>query len=250
MKWTVRRVLAKAVLSLSLIGGPGHAHAGIPVIDVAALIQAVLDVFNGVTQVANQITSIANEYTQIVNQYQQIKQLGEQITNISGWRDLGNVLNNRALQFFIPAESGDTFARIRTSGNSALSATAQALRQSNSLYNCMDLTGDQRTACQASLARPYESLALFEGGFNKAQDRMQQINDLLLRINTTVDQKGILELQGRIQGETALLQQELAQIELARGMTEAAEQVDRARDRELQLEQASRTGRLADFMPK
>ena len=86
--------------------------------------------------------------TQINNQVQQINQLQSQINSINGIRNLGNVFNNPMLRNYVPAEAYTYLNAINTSGYSGLNATAKALRDVGMVYNCMDLAGDARTACQ------------------------------------------------------------------------------------------------------
>ena len=87
----LRSGLAASVAAMLMMGASAPARAGIPVIDVAAIVQAVLDVLNGISQ--------------IENQYQQIVGLGQQIESISNARSLGDVLNNPALQNYVPREA-------------------------------------------------------------------------------------------------------------------------------------------------
>ncbi|MEO8924563.1 MAG: type IV secretion system protein, partial [Caldimonas sp.] len=72
-----------------MLFGATAANAGIPVIDVAALVQSVQEVMQSVQQITNQI--------------RQIEQLQSQYQAITGVRNLGTVMNNPALQNYIPA---------------------------------------------------------------------------------------------------------------------------------------------------
>ena len=56
----------------------------------------------------------------------------------------------------MPAEAYTYVNAVNTSGYAGLNATAKALRDAGMVYNCMDLTGDARTSCQAALAQPYQ----------------------------------------------------------------------------------------------
>jgi type IV secretion system protein VirB5 len=68
------------------------------------------------------------------------------------------------------------------------------------------------------------------------------------QIDATTDQKAIDEIQARVVAENALLHHEQTQIEMARGLAEAEYRIAEARAKEAQLQQASRTGRLAHFV--
>ena len=68
------------------------------------------------------------------------------------------------------------------------------------------------------------------------------------RAGATTDQKEIQEVTARINAEGALLQHELSQIEMIRGLAEADQRVAESRAREAQLQQTTRTRTLASFI--
>ena len=225
-----------------MLCGSTPAHAGIPVIDVAGLVQAVLQVLESITQVTNQ-------YEQIRGQYEQIVGLGKQIDSISNARSLGDVLNNPMLQNYVPREATTLVRGLETGGYASLSGAARGLRDAQMTYNCLDVEpGPARTQCQASLAKPYQQKAFMEEALGKAKDRVAQINGLMRRAGATTDQKEIQEVTARINAEGALLQHELSQIEMIRGLAEADQRVAESRAREAQLQQTTRTRTLASFI--
>lgn len=232
----LKGLAARLLLGWAFVAGPSVAHAGIPVIDLANLAQAVQEVLSSITQIQNQIS--------------QIRQLQAQYEAISGSRNLGAILNNPLLQDYVPRDAVQVIRTIEADGYGGLQGAGKALRDARMVYNCMDLDGVERARCQAALSRPYQSKAWLEEAMERAGARTAQINALMGQINATADQKAILELQGRLQAENALLQHEATQISLARGIAEAEVQVAAARAREGQLEQQSRTGRLGDFMAR
>jgi type IV secretion system protein VirB5 len=230
----VQRIAGKLILSSALLIGAPAAHAGIPVIDVANLLQAVMEVINSVTQITNQVS--------------QIRQLYAQYQAITGARNLGAILNNPALQNYIPRDAVQIVRNIEGSGYEGLNGAARAMRDAQMVYNCQDMQGAERTRCQAKLAHPYQTKAFLEGAMERAAGRTQQINALMDQLGGSADEKAALEIQGRIGAEAALLEHEATQIELTRGLLDAQRQIEESRAREGQLEQVSRTGRLADFI--
>ena len=231
----IRSMAATLALSLGLLGASAPARAGIPVIDVAAIVQAMLDVLNGITQ--------------IENQYQQLVGLGRQVESISHARSLGDVLNNPLLQNYVPREASNLVRSLETGGYRNLSGAARTLRDAQMTYNCLDVVEPgRRTQCQSALAKPYQQKAFMEEALSKAKDRVAQVNSLMQRAGATADQKEIQEVSARIGAENALLQHEVSQIELMRGLAEADQRVAESRAREGQLEQASRNRRLVDFV--
>ena len=231
----LRSAVAALAAGTLTLGASAPARAGIPVIDVAAIVQAMLEVLNGLTQVQNQ--------------YQQIVGLGRQVESISNARSLGDVLNNPLLQNYVPREAGSLVRGLETGGYRSMSGASRVLRDAQMTYNCLDiLDASARANCQSSLAKPYQQKAFMEDALSAAKDRVSQINNLMRRAGATVDQKEIQEVTARISAENALLQHEVSQIELMRGLAEADQRVAESRAREGQLEQASRTRRLSDFI--
>ena len=231
---TPLRFTAAAAVLVACCATPARAQ-GIPVIDIANLIQTILQVMNDVTEIANQV--------------QQIKQLQGQLDSINGLRNLGAVFNNPALKNYVPAEAYTYLNAINTSGYSGLNGTAKALRDAGMVYNCMDLSGDARTSCQATLAQPYQQKGLLQDAMKSAAGRLSQIQSLMGQINATSDQKAVQEIQARIGAENALLAHEVSQVQMLQGMADSEERISRSRDRERQYQMLGRTGKVADYLP-
>ena len=229
------KVAAAACLVAGTLGAGNARAQGIPVIDIANLIQTILQVLNDVTEIENQV--------------QQITQLGDQLKSINGMRNLGNILNNPALKNYVPAEAYTYLNAVNTSGYSGLNATAKSLRDAGMVYNCMDLAGAARTDCQAALAQPYQQKGLLQDAMKSAAGRLTQINSLMDQINGTSDQKAVLEIQARIGAENALLAHEVSQVQMLQGMADSEERIARSRERERQYQMLGRTGKVSDFLP-
>ena len=228
--------LARAALCASMLFGATAANAGIPVIDVAALVQAVQEVMQSIQQITNQI--------------RQIEQLQSQVDAITGARNLGAILNNPALQNYIPANATQLVGNVQSNGYAGLTDSARTLRNAQMTYNCLNLAGNDRTQCQSGLAMPYQQKAFMQDAMDSARGRIAQIQSLMQQINATPDAKAVAEIQARIEAENAMLQHQQTQINLARGLADAEARIAESRAREGQLQQASRTGRLEDFLPR
>ena len=218
-----------------VLGGAATRGQGIPVIDAANLVQTMQQVVNDITKIDNQV--------------QQITQLQSQLASINGLRSLGNVFNNPLLKNYVPAEAFTVLNSVDTSGYSALTGTAKALRNAGMVYNCADLSGSARTTCQATLAQPYQQKGLLQDAMKSAAGRLSQISSLMGQIDATADQKAVLEIQARIGAENALLAHETTQIQMLQGMADSEERIARSRDRERQYQMLGRTGRIADYLP-
>jgi type IV secretion system protein VirB5 len=230
--------LKVAALACVIAGtfGTGNARAqGIPVIDVANLIQTILQVLNDMTEIENQV--------------QQITQFQSQLDSLNGIRNLGNVFNNPMLRNYVPAEAYLYLNAIDASGYAGLNATAKALRDAGMVYNCMDLAGNARTNCQATLAQPYQQKGLLQDAMKSASGRLSQIQSLMGQINATSDQKAVQEIQARIGAENALLAHEMSQVQMLQGMADSEERIARSRERERQYQMLTRKGKVADYLP-
>jgi type IV secretion system protein VirB5 len=227
--------LKVAAAALIALGATNVRAQGIPVIDIANLIQTLMQVMNDVTKISNQV--------------QQITQLQEQLASINGIRNLGDVFNSPALRNYVPPQAFAAFNAVTASGYSGLNGTAKALRDTGMVYNCLDITGAARINCQAALVQPYQHKGLLQDAMIAAAGRLGQIQALMNQINATTDQKAILELQARINAENALLAHEATQIQMLQGMADSEERIARSRDRERQYEMLGRSGRIADFLP-
>ena len=105
------RLAIATLLTLSCISARAQ---GIPVIDVANLIQT--------------IQQVANDITKINNQVQQISQLQAELNSISGLRNLGNVFNSPQLRNYVPASAFTVLDAVHASGYAGLSTSAKTLR--------------------------------------------------------------------------------------------------------------------------
>lgn len=95
---------------------------------------------------------------------------------------------------------------------------------------------------------PYQQKAFMQDALQAARGRIAQITSLMGQIDATTDPKAVAEVQARIEAENAMLQHQQAQINLARGLADAEYRIAESRAKEGQLQQASRTGRLAHFV--
>jgi len=227
---------AVAIFVIASVFGAGNARAqGIPVLDAANLIQTVQQVLDDLTAIENQV--------------QQISQLQHQLDSINGMRNLGNVFNNPMLKNYVPAEAYTYINAVDTSGYAGLNATAKSLRDAGMVYNCLDLSSDARTRCQAELAQPYQQKGLLQDAMTSAAGRLSQIQSLMGQINATTDQKAVQEIQARIGAENALLAHEMSQLQMLQGMADSEERIARSRERERQHEMLARTGKVSDYLP-
>jgi type IV secretion system protein VirB5 len=231
-----RSTIARLTAATALAVAAGASQAqGIPVIDIANLIQTIQQVMNDITKIDNQL--------------QQIGQLQSQLASMNGSRMLGTISDSPLLRNYVPANAYTLVNAVGTSGYGGLTPTAKSLRDAGLLYNCTDLSGSARTNCQATLAQPYQQKGLLQDAMSAASGRLSQINALMRQIDSTSDQKAALEIQARIGAENALLAHEMSQVQMLQGIADSEERIARSRDRERQYEMLNRSGKIADYLP-
>ena len=174
------------------------AFAQIPVTDVASIGQ----------QTMAQIETIAKwkmQYDQMISQIEQAKQQYESLT---GSRGLGNIMNDPALRDYLPADWQGVYDSVRTGGYNGLSGRGASVYNANKIFDsCAYMTvADQRTACEARAVKASQDKGFALDAYDAAKSRINQIDQLMAKIDQTQDPKAIAELQGRIAAEQANIQ--------------------------------------------
>lgn len=201
-------------------------RAQIPVTDSANLMQQIQQVLSWVQQ----LKAMADQYQQLQGQY----------NAMTGNRGYGNLFNNPQLQQYLPANWQQVYGQLRTQGLDGLSGGAQVFRQQiGDNRSCSMLADTQaRMSCNQAIASPYQTYDVFQSALNVANQKPQQIQSLISQIQTTDDPKAIAELQARIAGEQAAMQNEMLKVQLSVQLAQAQNQ--------LSMEQAERD-RLDSF---
>jgi type IV secretion system protein VirB5 len=201
-------IICGLLVSLTIAHSPARAQ-GIPVIDAASIAQQVQQVASW----GQQLKAMASQYQQLETQYQAL----------TGNRGYGNSFNNPQLQQYLPAEWQQVYGQIRQGGLGALSGGAQAIRQQMGDTRSCSLIADTqaRASCQQAIATPYQNMDVFQNALSVANQKPQQIQSLISAIQTTNDPKAIAELQARIAGEQAAMQNEMLKVQLSVQLAEA-----------------------------
>jgi len=233
MKCLYRFSTVVAVTGLMLASAP--ARAGMPVIDIANLIQSILNVLD-------QATSLENEASQI-------EQLGQQLRSINGVRGLANAANSPLLHDYIPPAAPGILRDVENLGTSGLAGTGRVLRDARRIYDCENVQpGPQQAQCQAQLALPYQQKGFLQDASEVAARRMDQIDALMQQAATADDPKAAQEIQARLAGEAAMIGHESTLIQIQAAQAQAEDRISASRAAEAMQQTTARSGRLADFM--
>jgi type IV secretion system protein VirB5 len=236
MSRMTRTVIALGFALMVVVGPePKSQAAGIPVIDTANLVQSIVQALAWIQQ--------------FQQMQQQILQADQQIRAIMGSRNMGSLLNNLTLAGVVPSDVNAVYHAIRSGGVQGLTAAAQIIRHNRMIYNCEGKTGDALRICQNMLNQTPQSQAYYANTYQMLLGRMQQIRALTSRINTTEDEKGILELNGRIAAEQAQVSNDTNRILTMKSMIEAEEKAAQQEQQERVLKMlAPGTSRTFDHM--
>lgn len=243
----IRRFAASAALCVGVFSG-NAAHAGIPVIDVAALTQAIQQVIAW----GQQYEQMTAQYTQLLQQY---RQLVQQYNAVTGTRNLGDVLNNPLLQQAVPGGTQlmTAYSSINSNGFAGLSAAGRALRRATMIYNCEGRVGEDLQLCQAASVTNSQNQASYQSALDLITQRTTQIQALQGSINSTSDPKAIAELQARIASENAQITNDANRIALMRAIADSQDRLVQQQYRERELRSLNSTASTLDtfvFVPR
>nr|WP_249744617.1 P-type DNA transfer protein VirB5 [Burkholderia pyrrocinia] len=214
--------------SIGLAAVPQTFAQGIPVFDAASVAQMLLTVQN-----------LQQQVQQAIAQY-------NALTGMRGFALIGSLLNNPVIAQSLPSGWQNIYTAIQNGGYSGLTGAAQALRAASQIYNCENQSGVDQQICQRALNKPFQDKALALQAYQTELSELTEIQNLVQQIQQTQDPKGIAELQARIQGEQAAVQQETTKLQLFRMMADTEDKLIAEQQHELDLKRASSTQRAQD----
>lgn len=206
------KLIRKLVAALSLTATMGSANAGIPVIDVANLAQAI-----------EQVLAWAQQYEQMVDQIQearnQVTQLQTTYDSMTGSRGLGTILNSavdQAARRYLPAGGSDIeqLASGIVAGYGSLQATVADFKSSVSSLPIGIFTAGSNAANAwvAKVNSLATQKALGESAYSSAAQRTTDLENMIATISVASDPKAIAEMQARIGAQQALVANENAKL--------------------------------------
>lgn len=230
------------VLAVLLIGfyASVPAHAAEAVYDAAVHRQTIE---NGVNEIAKMVEQI----NQLKMQYEQLQRTYNAITGV---RNLGDVFNNPLLASYLPQDWRDVYATIKAGGYSGLTGAGREIRDFNKIFDiCADITDSTaKLACEREVANAYQHAAFGLAAYDKTAVRLQQIKDLMAKLNTTTDQKAALEMIGRLSAEQAMIQNEATRLQLYAMLVQNEQRLIEQQQKEVAHQQMKKRG-FVDFRP-
>jgi len=207
------------------------AQAQEAVIDVAAVGQLV----SQAATLSQQLSEARNQVTQLKNTY----------NSFTGSRDLGTIMNNPALRNYLPQDWQKVYDSVKQGGYAGLSGTAKTMYKQ--VYDsCTHITiDDERLSCEASAVKGAQDKGFAMDAYSKAQDRMDQIDQLMAKVNDTQDPKAIAELQARIAVEQANIQNEQTKLQMYAMVASAEDKMQQQNKREMNARTWSATNGIS-----
>lgn len=192
-KPNIKAFIIALTLAISLQASITPANAGgIPVIDVANLANTL----ENIVQWGKQLQAMKEQYAQQLAQYQ----------SMTGKRGFGNVLNDPKLRQYLPVDAQKVYS--------------QMMRPVQSMDVCNGQITESLTLCQAEVKKYYIDRDNYEKAYDTASAEQTQIQGLMDQINNTDDPKAIAELQARMAGEQAKIQNTVVQLQLSAQLAE------------------------------
>jgi type IV secretion system protein VirB5 len=201
----LRKSVLIALVSVAGIGAAAPASAGMPVIDVANLAQAIQQVLSW----GQQLQGMTQQYTEMVRSYEQLQSTYNSLTGPRGMQNLLTVsLANRN---YLPATSSQLTGVINGTSTTypLLSSQVQTSIQANAILSAQGMSGLSPQAQQ--YIRQSRQAAATLGMLSatsqaNASNNFSSVQTLIGALGATADTKASADLNGRIQSEQVMTQ--------------------------------------------
>lgn len=202
---SMRPVFLVLTLGIASLGAAAPASAGMPVIDVANLAQAIQQVLSW----GQQLEGMTQQYSELVQSYQQLQSTYNSLTGPRGMQNLLTVsLANRN---YLPANYAQMSSVINGTSTAypALSSQVQTTIQGNAILSTQGVSGfspqAQQFVRQSRQAAATLSMLSQQTQAN-ASSNFGNVQSLIGALGSTADTKASADLNGRIQSEQVMTQ--------------------------------------------
>lgn len=217
----MKKMIRVFALFTGLVAGQ-QSYAGIPVIDGVSNGMRVAEFAQTVVQWGKEISEMQAQYQQLVQQYEQMQQTHE---SMNGGRSWGSVNKNE--YDYISGDWQDVMA------DTDYEAVLEAARIAGVDDAAFASESDAAMAMQDMQKQNALNRTLNEQSYNKVNQRLNNLNNLVGQINNAEEAKDIADLQARIQAEQVLLANEQNKMTmlaaLQQGQKDIADQQSRER---------------------
>lgn len=191
--------MKKIILTLALCISI-NANAGVPVVDVGSITQALIQVQQLRDQIQNQIA--------------QINSLQNQYKAVTGSRNLGELFNNTQLRNYLPTDYSKLYDAIQSGNAQDIANSISSLQAKEDQYN-------KASAIKRSETELLMQKAVSTDALRAQSGRLDNIEKLMSQINYATDAKASADLMNRIAIESSLVQAEGNRIALMSQLSQA-----------------------------
>jgi type IV secretion system protein VirB5 len=225
----MRKSLLCAVFALLIGLVPMHARAGIPVIDVANLAQAI-----------QQVMSWVQQYQQMAQQIQQLQAQYQAITGPRGMEMLVPMSN--AARNYLPPDYQQLIQAVNgaSATYAGLSGQVQSITAANAILTNAQLgamTPQMRQVVEQGRRGAAMLSAMTQSAQQNSSQRFAALQQLITQIGAAGDDKAIQDLQGRIVAEQAMLTNEQNKLQALYQAAQAEQLLQQQRVRERAVQQ-------------
>jgi type IV secretion system protein VirB5 len=213
----MKRFLLVIALTLSI----GQAHAqGIPVFDA-----------QGLAQQLQQVAQLTEQLQTAKQQLDQAQQLYGSLNKLTDINSIGSLLNNPDIRRALPPEFSQYESLLRGNGSGSLGTSANSFLSNN---RTGEVQGDDFYAQELRKAQTRNAGQMSAGQamYDAASKRLDGIESLRARLGSAQDAKESMDLQTRLQVETAFLQTDVLRMQALRMVQQAEAQVETQRGAE------------------
>lgn len=215
----LKRSALSVVVAAGVMTGAAHAQ-GIPVIDSTSLIQHIQQV----QELQAQLQQAKELYDLTTNLHDSFNQ----ITNVS---QLAGLLNNPQFQQYLPQE----YSQYASAVSGLLQGNVQGFANQYDYYTRDGASPANDFYYQELLRRrgeTYQDMAVGEVVYDQASQRLEQLNQLKDSLSSATTPKEVMDLQARLQAESAILNNEILRLQGLAMIQEARGRVDEQREDE------------------
>lgn len=215
---TTRKLLLATVGAIALLAG--DANAQMPVIDLTAIANQI-----------RQLTQMVQQLKTLEAQLTQAQQLYSSLNKLTNMGDVATLLNDPAIRQALPADFANLEKLFTGNGSGVVGQAATKFLEANRTYSTPG-NDFYATELKRQQQQNAANVGLAQQMYETATQRIQGIDQLRKQISTTSDAKGIMDLQARLQAETAFLQTDVLKMQGLQMIQKAQLDVAEQRSRE------------------
>lgn len=205
--------------------------------------------FGGAANIATESTQIVSwglQYAQMIEQYNklvaQLTQLHQTYTSLNGVRNMGDLVNNPITRKYLPAD----YQTILNNGYGNWQQIQAASKIFDRNQSALGAASDIGKLFDGVSKQVAINRATYEDAYKRASARFDDIQVLLDKVNQAPDSKDMADLQGRIQAEQVMMQNEQIKLAMLTSLSQAQEKIAAQQAVEIRMK-ATRSGEVSRF---